>query len=99
MSIQNNTQMKIKELRAKGRLLEPSIRLGKNGITDSIIDEIKKRLKKESLIKVKMLNNFSEKQNKKQAAVELAEKTGSVLVDQVGFVVVLLKKDDAKKDR
>jgi len=84
--------MKIKELRERAKHLEPAIRLGKNGLTDNVIEEIKKRLKKDNMIKIKMLNTFIDNNDKKQAAKDLAEKTDSILVDRVGFVVVLLKK-------
>ena len=41
-----------KELLRKGRQLEPSIRIGKNGFSDEMVKEIKAQLKKKKLIKV-----------------------------------------------
>ena len=82
----------IKTLRAKGKLLEPVVRIGKQGITDSVIEEIVKQLKRKKLIKVKFLPNLAKKENKKELAQELAEKTNAILVEHVGFVVVLSKK-------
>jgi ribosomal protein S15 len=38
--------MDIKQLKLKAKALEPSVRIGKNGITDSVISEIAKHLKK-----------------------------------------------------
>jgi RNA-binding protein len=81
------------ELRRKAMVLEPVIRIGKNGLTEGAIAEIKKLLKKYKLIKIKMLKGFAMDKNKKTVAREIAEKTDSELVQQVGFVVVLYKKD------
>ena len=92
MSIQCTNPKGYKKLREEARLLEPVIRIGKNGLTDSVAEEIKKQLKKKGLIKVKMLKGFLGNKDRKLAAREVAEKTNSVLVDNVGFVVVLLKK-------
>jgi len=49
-------------------------------------------MKKRKLVKVKFLRSFLEAHDRKKAAAELAEKTGSTLVDQVGFVAVLYKR-------
>ena len=76
----------------KAKALEPSVRLGKSGLTDGVVMEIKKHLKKNKLIKVKLLRACLGNKNKKELAKELAEKTDSILIDRVGFVVVLGKK-------
>ena len=91
MSTQDTNPKEYKKLK-KAKVLEPVIRIGKEGLTASVIEEIKKHLKKRRLIKVKMLGSFLEDKDKKLAAKEVAEKTDSILVDKVGFVVVLLRK-------
>lgn len=80
-----------KELKQKAKSLEPSIRIGKSGLTESIIDEIKIHLKNKKLVKVKLLKSSIQGKDKKAVARELAEKTNSILVDRVGFIVVLYK--------
>jgi RNA-binding protein len=80
-----------KELKNKARLIEPVIRIGKSGLTENAVDEIKKQLKKKKLIKIKFLKSFISDKNKKHVANEIAEKTQSTLIDMVGFVVVLWK--------
>ena len=92
MSIRSTISMPNKELKQKAKSLEPSARIGKSGLTESIIDEIKIHLKKKKLVKVKLLKSSIQGKDKKAVARELAEKTSSVLVDRVGFVVVLYKK-------
>jgi RNA-binding protein len=87
--------MKTNGYKEQAKLLDPIMRIGKNGLTDNTIKEIEKQLKKRRLIKIKMLRAFFEGKNKKEVAKEIAEKTNSILIDSVGFVVVLLKKTNA----
>ncbi len=81
-----------KRLREKAKSLEPILRIGKSGLTENLIKEIKRQLKKRELIKIKLLKSAEERENRKKFAEEIAEKTGSELIYQVGFVVVLHKK-------
>ena len=83
---------KIKEMKKESRLLEPAIIIGKNGINDEIINNIKKRLEKDRLIKIRILATYISDKDKKQTAKDLAEKCNAILVDMVGFMVVLAKK-------
>ena len=78
-------------LREKAKNLEPIIRIGKNGITDSVVKEINEVLLKRKLIKVKFLKAALQDNDRKKLAQELAEKTCATLVESVGFVVVLYK--------
>ncbi len=80
-----------KKLKEKAKTLEPVIRIGKNGLTESTVKEIKKQLNKKKLIKVKFLRAFISDKNKKEVAKEIAQKTNSQLIDLVGFVIVLYK--------
>ena len=82
----------MKKLREKGHYLEPIIRIGKKGITDEVIKEISKQIKKKKLIKIKFLKSFLDKKERKETAREIAEKTDSKIIEQIGFVVVLWKK-------
>jgi len=82
-----------KKLKEKGKLLDPIIRIGKSGMTENVVAEIKKHLKKRKLIKVKMLRSFIEETGKKEAFEKVIEDTDSILIDKVGFVVVLAKKE------
>ncbi|MBA3064322.1 RNA-binding protein [Candidatus Woesearchaeota archaeon] len=80
-----------KKLKEKAKILEPVIRIGKNGLTESTIKEIKKQLNKKKLIKVKLLRAFVKGKDKKLVANKIAEETNSRLIDLVGFVIVLYK--------
>jgi len=68
--------------------LEPTVIIGKAGITNTIIDQVKNQLKKRKQIKVKFLASALAG-NKKELTEELAQKTNSRIAHRVGFVVVL----------
>ena len=79
-------------LRAKAKKLEPILRVGKQGLTENIIKEINKLIKKKNLIKIKFLKSSFDGKDKKQLIQELINKTNSELIESVGNVVVLCKK-------
>ncbi len=83
--------MKNKELLEKTNLLKPVLRIGKKGLTESVIKELKNHLKKKKLIKVKLLKSFIQDKNRKKIAAELATQTNSEIVQQIGFVIALYK--------
>jgi RNA-binding protein len=87
----------MKKLRSQARALEPLLRIGKNGITPTVVAQISLLLDKRGLVKVKLLQSFVEENDKRESAVKLAQGTGAVLVDQVGSMVVLYK--DKKKSK
>ena len=81
----------IKELKSKAMILDPIIIVGKSGLTDSAVKEIKIQLKKRKLIKIKFLRSIVKEKGKKELAQELASRTDSKIIMKVGFVVVLYK--------
>lgn len=88
-----NTHFQFKKisLKDKARGLEAIVRIGKNGLTESIINEIKKQLKIRKLIKIKFLKSAIEDKDKRQFAEDIAKQTNSELIDSVGFTVTLYK--------
>jgi RNA-binding protein len=78
-------------LKREAKQLKPIVRIGKNGITPAQVEEIHRHLKKRGIIKVKLLNNFLSKTERKEAAKSLGEKTGSRVVAVTGFTVVLFR--------
>jgi RNA-binding protein len=80
---------RIIELRGKAQALKPTVHIGKEGATDEVVAEIVNQLKKNKLVKAKLLPSVDE--DRKAVGQELAEKTGSVLVEIRGRTVVLAK--------
>ncbi len=79
-------------IKQKAKAIEPIVRIGKNGITDNQVNEVKKVLKTKKLVKIKLLKSFVKGKDRKKIAKELAEKSGGKLIDCVGHVVVLWKR-------
>lgn len=67
-----------------------TISIGKSGVKESVIDEIKRQLKAREVVKIRFSRSISE--DKKNHIKEIIEKTNSKLVDLRGNVAVLSKK-------
>ncbi len=67
-----------------------TINIGKAGINDNVIEEIKRQLKNQEIVKVKFSRNISSK--KDEFIDEIVIKTKSKLVDIRGNVAVIYKK-------
>ena len=83
-----------KTLKQQSQQLRPSIIIGKQGLSENTITQIKKYILANKICKIKLSRNFLDSQGKdrKLIAEELAEKTKSEIISQVGFVVVLWKR-------
>ena len=79
-------------LRSVAHSLKPAVLIGKNGLTDESIENIRKALDDHELIKVKF-NAF--KEEKDALTKEILVKTGAELINQLGNTIVLyVKKTD-----
>jgi len=78
--------------------LKTEIRIGKKGLTETVIKEISARTKKKSLIKVKFLKSFfynpdiSKKETIKEALKIISEKANVKVLETLGSTSVLSKK-------
>jgi RNA-binding protein len=80
---------RIIELRGKAQLLKPTVYIGKEGITQSVVFELTKQLKKNKLVKVKLL--ASVENDKEEVAEQLVRDSASTLIEIRGRTVVLAK--------
>ena len=78
----------IRALKAKAQRLKATLKVGKEGLSYQFLAALKHALQHNELIKVKF-DDF--KEQKKELAPQLAEKSSSHLVARVGNVVVLYK--------
>lgn len=84
-------------LRSIAMNMQPLTHIGKNGVTESLIDQLDKQLEAKELVKVMVLKNadFSAK----DVAEELAEETSSEVVQVLGQKITLYRlshKDNIK---
>jgi RNA-binding protein len=80
------TNFQIRKFKAAAQLMEPTLKIGKAGLSDGFVRTVADELDRHELVKIK----FAEfKEEKKTLAPLLAEKTSSHLVMRVGNVMVL----------
>lgn len=79
-----------KELMRRALEISPTVHVGKDGLKESLYEEIKAQIKKNRLIKIKVLSNADSETE--EIANAIAENTGSVVVDVRGSVVILTDK-------
>lgn len=79
-----------KELMRRANELNATVHVGKDGLDQGLFDEITAQLKKNRLIKIKVLSNSED--GAKEAAAAIEEATNSVAVDVRGGVIVLTDK-------
>jgi RNA-binding protein len=80
-----------KELRKRAHHLKPVVAVGKNGLTDAVIAEVKSALKRDKLIKIKLARGAVDGYDKDDIIEELMASTDSEVIEKKGFTVVLYK--------
>ena len=79
-------------LRSLAQTINPVFQVGKNGITDSLIEDLLNALNARELIKITLLNTIPEDKN--EIAETIAEKTSSEFIQLVGNKLTLYKRND-----
>ncbi|MFL2949085.1 MAG: YhbY family RNA-binding protein [Candidatus Poseidoniaceae archaeon] len=74
---------------AQSREFQPSIRVGKSGITENLIEEINAQLSKRTLVKIKINRGLFERKDIDDVWAHLAKETSSIVVVARGNVGVL----------
>ncbi len=77
------------ELRGKAQSLPCTLHIGKDGVTDTVLEELSRQLKKNKLVKVKVLPAVEDE--RKALGRELADATSSTMIEVRGRTVVLAK--------
>jgi RNA-binding protein len=80
-----------KALKARAHKLEPVVIIGGKGLIGAVFAEIDRALKSHELIKVRA--PAMERDARAAAASEICARTGAELVQQVGKVLVLFRKN------
>ena len=80
-----------KILRQTAHHLNPTVWVGKNGITENVIKEIIYALEEHELIKIKMLH--SDKKNFRNNVKKICTGTDAELINSIGNILTLYKKN------
>lgn len=78
-------------LRKRAHDLDPIVRIGKDGLSDNLIESFIQGIESRELIKVKILQNSQVE--KKEVAFEIAERTQSELVGIIGRTLIFFKEN------
>jgi RNA-binding protein len=78
----------LRELKSRAQQIKPTIRLGKSGLTPEFLAAFDEALRRVALVKLR----FEEfKEERKTLSRQLAEQTGSRLIQQVGHTAVFYR--------
>lgn len=82
---------KLYQLKSDASKISPILNIGKNGVTESLIEELNNKLKVNRLVKVRVLKSAEDEKDLKTIADEIAASTRSTLIDVRGRTVVLYR--------
>lgn len=74
---------------ASSRDFQPSVRIGKSGITENLIDEIDSQLSSKEIVKIKINRGLFERSQIDDVWKHLSEETNSTIISARGNVCVL----------
>ena len=83
-----------KFLRKLAHSLDPVARVGQNGLSDSVMEELETALNHHELVKVKI--RVGDRALRGQTITRLCEKSRAVLVQKIGNTVTLYRKNRKK---
>ena len=79
-----------RKLKARAQHLDPMLKLGQDGVTDAFLASLDEALTRHGLVKIKFA---ARKDEKKNLAPQIAERTGSELITRVGNVAVFFRRE------
>lgn len=82
---------KMQQLRADAQKINASVTVGKNGITDATLEELDRHLKKDKLVKVRLLPSATQVDGLQAQAAAIAERTRSTLIEIRGGTAVYFR--------
>jgi RNA-binding protein len=83
-----------RQLKAMASLMTAVVQIGKDGLTDAVIDSARAAIMARELIKAHVLNNAG--LDTKETMTELADMLGAELVQVIGHYGILFKKKKEK---
>lgn len=86
-------------LKASGQSLSAAFQVGKSGITEGVVAELKAWLEREPLVKVKVLPGAREDADTKTLAQDLADRAGVVLVEIRGHTALFYRPRKGQRRR
>ncbi|ELI5486997.1 ribosome assembly RNA-binding protein YhbY [Staphylococcus pseudintermedius] len=82
-------------LRSKAPHVDPTFQIGKSGINENMVEQLKETLENRELIKIHILQNNMD--DKSELAQNISQATDSELVQLIGSMIVLYKESRENK--
>ncbi|GAB4175373.1 MAG: hypothetical protein Fur0032_15160 [Terrimicrobiaceae bacterium] len=79
---------RLRELKSRAQLLQPALRLGRSGLTAEFLAALEEALQHSGLVKIRF-EDF--KDQRKPLSAEIASRTSSLLIQQVGHTAVFYR--------
>lgn len=83
-------------LKSMANTMDPLFQIGKNGVTENFVEQLKEALETRELIKIKVLNNSL--LNASDVAKELCERADAEFVQSIGSKIVVYKESEENKN-
>lgn len=90
------TGKQIQQLKRDAHFLNPVVHLGKQGLTDALVQSVDEALQVHELIKLRFIDY---KEAKKELSTQIADRTNAILVTIVGNNAVLYRISDKIEER
>jgi RNA-binding protein len=87
-------QQQTKHLKSLCHGLAPVVRIGQKGVTDAVMTELEIALSHHELIKIKV--SVGDRDARKAAIKQMAESSNAVVIQQVGQIAVLFRRNHEK---
>lgn len=82
-------------LKSKANTMDPLFQIGKNGLTENFVEQVKEALESRELIKIKVLNNSLLEAD--EVVKELCQRADAEYVQSIGSKIVIYKESEENK--
>ena len=92
LSQEKKVRIEMRKPNNNSGVVKPTVRVGKQGPTNGVIEEVAKRLKRTGIVKVKVLKSCLKNYSCKDVAEKLSSHTGATISEIRGHTFILFKK-------
>jgi RNA-binding protein len=85
------TEPQRKLLRSLSHPRKPIVTVGRNGLTEPVLNELERALDHHELVKIKV--NIADRDDRCAAIQALCEHTGAILIQRIGFVATVFRRN------
>ena len=83
------SKAELKRFRAIGHKLKPNVTIAGNGLSENVLNELKRALKDHELIKIRVLAD--DRKDRDETIKSVAEQTNSETIQTIGNVALIFK--------